>query len=569
MKYIVSVTTTKPSSSVTPGGGGGSLTLLDPKTGAILSSLRSSADLSGRAGMGIFSLSPFPSNFSISNISGNRGDSTQPVIAYGGNCMKRGDNYGMLISIRSASSPPIMHWKCRLPETEMGGGLLISPCGYYIVGGGSSGSCYVWSSMGGELLRTFKAHYRSCTSLVWSDCGRYLVTGGADGMVHAFSFMDLVDFTSSTSKNLKQRNVPPIHTFSVHHFPVTSLIQLSAGRIASAAEDGQVLIMELFSKEVLVNIQFPHGIQCLEHYDGRIYAGSTQGTIYSVDLNAYAMHQTEKLGAIFASKRRRQEHLDAGSSKNWTMEEKVFGKKSPENHNNTNDDNNNYGAGYQTDWVGHDHPITSIALLVEVEQQRMISGDSFGQIRTWDMESRTCLNVIQPWSFANINSVNEKKAAPTHPVTSIRIIPQPDTQGSSGIFESSSSNSKNFSNFSTLVPPLQKYIYDPNETANNITPTSSIAAGKIRVPFLNGNQTALNLEYWEARPILRKRRQQSISVQEKATTKKDWSEDKEQIALMSEQIQKLKDELQAKGSEVKRWQTVNNKLMSKLNTKSL
>ena len=565
MKYVISVTTTKPSSSVTPGGGGGSLTILDPKTGAVLSSLRSSADLSGRAGMGISSLSQFPSKFSIANNGGNRGDGTQPVIAYGGNCVKRGDNYGMLISIRSSSSPPIMHWKCRLPETEMSGGLVISPCGYYIVGGGSSGSCYVWSSMGGELLRTFKAHYRPCTSLVWSDCGRYLVTGGADGLVHAFSFMDLVDFTSITSKNLKQRNVPPIHTFSVHHFPVTSLIQLSSGRIASAAEDGQVLIMELFSKEVLVNIQFPHGIQCLEHHDGRIYAGSTQGIIYSVDLDAYAMHQTEKLGAMFVSKRRRQEQVDARSSKNWTLEENVFGKKNPENNNNAHDDDNNYGAGYQTDWVGHNHPVTSIAFLTEDEPRRMISGDNFGQIRIWEMESRTCLNVIQPWSFTN--SADDKSAAPKHPVTSIRIIPQPDALASSGIFEFSSSNSKKFSNFSTLVTPLQKYLCDPNETANNIMPASSIAAGKIRVPFLNSNRTTQNLEYWEARPILRKRQQQSTSVKEVKETTKDRSGDNEQIASMNEQIKMLKNELQAKDSEVKRWQTVNNKLMSRLKTK--
>ena len=561
MKYIIGVTTTKPSSNVTPGGGGGSLTLLDPKTGAILSSLRSSADLSGRAGMGISTLSQFPWNFSLASNGGNRGDSTQPVIAYGGNSVKRGDNYGMLISIRSSSSPPIMHWKCRLPETEMSGGLLISPCGYYIVGGGSSGSCYVWSSMGGELLRSFKAHYRSCNSLVWSDCGRYLVTGGADAMVHVFSFMDLVDL-NATSKSQKQRNVPPMHTFSVHHFPVTSLIQLSSGRIASAAEDGQVLILELFSKEVLVNLQFPHGIQCLEHHDGRIYAGSTHGTIYSVNLNAYAMHQTEKLGAIFVSKRRRKEQFDAGSTKNWTMEEKVFGRKNPEK--NTNDDNNMNVEVYQTDWVGHEYPVTAIAISSENGSQKMISGDSFGQIRIWEMESRTCLNVVQPWSLSNANIPTDTKASPMHPVTSIRIIPQHDAPPSSGIFETSSGSSKNFTNFSTLVTPLQKYLSDPNDASIGATPASSIAGGKIRVPFLNHNRLTKNLEYWEAKPILRKRRRRPVNKNELSVAGEETTQ---VIASMSEEIKKLKDALQAKDSEVERWQTVNNKLMAKLKTK--
>mmetsp|Transcript_3492 Transcript_3492/g.9252 ORF Transcript_3492/g.9252 Transcript_3492/m.9252 type:complete len:569 (-) Transcript_3492:64-1770(-) len=568
MKFTVSVTTTRPSSTVTPGGGGGSLILLDPKTGAILTSLRSSADISGRTGMGISSLSQFPSTFLIANNGGDRGDSTQPVIAYGGNCLKRGDNYCMLISIRSASSPPILHWKCRLPETEMSGGLIISPCGYYIVGGGFSGSCYIWSSMGGELLRSFKAHYRSCTHVTWSDCGRYLITGGADCMIHSYLFMDLVDFTSSSSKSLKQRNVPPMHTFSVHHFPVTALIQLPGGRIASAAEDGQVLIVELHSKEVLINIQFPHGVRCLEHHDGRIYAGSSKGTIYSIDLNAYAMNQTEKLGAIFASKRRRQDHFDAGSSKNWTTEEKVFGKKNPENVNNGNDENNNYGTDYQTDWVGHDHSVTSIALLRGDEPQKMISGDSFGQIRIWDIESRTCLNIIQPWSFANTNSNCEKKDLPIHPITSIRIIPQSEALSSHRMLDFSSNTGKNFSNFSTLVTPLQKYISDPNETANSTTPPSSIAAGKIRIPFLNYNRTTQNLTYWEARPIMRKKRQQFSRIDEKVVRKENMCQDKEQLSLMRKEIDSLKNELETRDLEVKRWQNVNNKLLSKLQSKS-
>merc|ERR1712078_902751 len=132
------------------------------------------------------------------------------------------------------------------------------------------------------------------------------------------------------------------------------------------------------------------------------------------------MHQTEKLGAIFAGKRKRQEHISAGSTQNWSLDEKVFGKKNQEK-NNSGDDNENYGSGYQTDWIGHDHAVTSIAFITDDEQQRMISGDNFGQIRIWEMESRTCLNVIQPWSFTNANSISDSKVALLHPVTSISI----------------------------------------------------------------------------------------------------------------------------------------------------
>jgi WD40 repeat protein len=553
MKYIVGVTTNKPSSTLTPGGGGGCLTLLDPKTGAILSSLRSSADLSGKAGMGMMTLSLFPPKFSA--LGSNAHSTTQPALAYGGNSTKKGDNYAMLISIRNATSPPILHWKCRLPEPEMSGGLMLSPCGHYVVGGGSSGSCYVWASLGGKLLRTFKAHYRSCTCLEWSDCGRYLVTGGADGMVHLFSLMDLVDISARKS----HQAVSPMHTFSVHHFPVTSLMQLPSGRMASAAEDGQMLVMELFSKLVLLNIQLPHGIRSMEHNDGRIFLGSTQGTVYSIDTNAYAMHQTERQGAMFA-KRRRQAQQD-GSTR--TLEETIFGKDEAS-------EDNAASSTYQTDWVGHDSPVTSIALLTPYgDQQLMITGDESGQVRIWDLESRTCLNVLQPWS-QTAGQASSKPTAPSsqkspgrtsHPVTSIRIIPQPDDTARSSMFRSHSNSQRNASSISTLITPLQKFV-DAEESGSSLLP----------VPFLPINRSEKELRYWQARPILRKRRR-SQHQEEKEVAAVDGEETKPESSdsnsqqnseAMALRIKELEEQLKSKQSEVDRWETVNNKLMAKL-----
>eukprot|EP00539_Tryblionella_compressa_P004643 CAMPEP_0178750210 /NCGR_PEP_ID=MMETSP0744-20121128/9841_1 /TAXON_ID=913974 /ORGANISM="Nitzschia punctata, Strain CCMP561" /LENGTH=563 /DNA_ID=CAMNT_0020403713 /DNA_START=183 /DNA_END=1874 /DNA_ORIENTATION=- len=563
MNYVVGVTTTRPSSALTPGGGGGCLTLLDPKTGVILSSLRSSADLAGKAGLGVSSLSLFPASFSASN------SGAQPAIAYGGNSVKKGDNNAMLISIRSATASPILHWRCRLPETEMTAGLIVSPCGYYIVGGGASGSCYIWSSvsLSGRLLRTFKAHYRSCTCMTFSDCGKYLATGSADGMVHLFSLMDLVDMTSPNSK----RNVSPMHTFSIHHFPVTSLIRLPSGRMASAAEDGQVIVVELFSQLVLLNIQLPHGIKCMAHYDGRLFLGSIQGTIYSVDTNAYAMHQTEKQGAIFA-KRRRQEQQNGLTT---TIEETVFGMKSS---NETSNAVNNTGVAYQTDWVGHDHPVTSVALLTQGNQKLMISGDELGQVRIWDLESRTCLNVLQPWSHGSTLG-NKKPSDPvsnksstvtTHPITSISIISQPADTVTSGMFQASAGSSKKLSSISSLIPPLQKFQVDTTSEKES-GPTLT------KVPFLKKNRSAQSIEYWQARPIHRKRRrgqgQQAIEdvvagdSSETTAAVTNNSEENPQILELTEQIKNLQDQLKAKQSEIDRWEKVNNKLMAKLQSK--
>jgi len=181
--------------------------------------------------------------------------------------------------------------------------------------------------------------------------------------------------------------------------------------------------------------------------------------------------------------------------------------------------------------------------------------------------------VIQPWSHGGSNNVNQEGAVKSisgHPVTSIHLIPQPNGKVSSGIFESSTGSNKNISNFSSLVTPLEMYVSD----------TNSIAAGTIRVPFLKKNRTEQNLKYWEAQPILHKRRlrretkmnscTKTVTDEEHEQSEQHQQQQKEQeqVASMSEQIKKLQNQLKGKDSEVERWKTVNNKLMLRLQAKS-
>ena len=90
--------------------------------------------------------------------------------------------------------------------------------------------------------------------MTWSDCGKFLVTGGADGMIHVFSLMDLVDPTipsSTSTNNGGNSSVAPFHTWSIHHLAVTCLVALPSGRVASASNDGKVVVLELLPIERL------------------------------------------------------------------------------------------------------------------------------------------------------------------------------------------------------------------------------------------------------------------------------------------------------------------------------
>lgn len=345
---------------------------------------------------------------------------------------RKDDTYGMLLTLRNVSSPPILNWKCRLPEAQLSAGLLVSPCGYYIVGGSHSGNLFVWSALGGSFLRTVKAHYRPVTTMVWSDCESYLVTGGADGMVHVFSLMDLVERGES-------RTISPVRTWSSHHLPVTALQVIGASRIVSASEDGQLVLMEIFSETTLAKIQTSTGIQCLAFHDGRLYAGSVQGTIFTVDFDVYAAHQTAQLGATV--KRRKVSE---------TTEDKVFELDSSD--------------CYKSELRGHEKSVTALAILVE-DGVYLISGDSGGTLRVWDLESRGCVRVIMPWSFSTRTTVasdsEAAKSSGSHPVTSILVVPRGDDsseQADMGAFGASASAKESKANsIVNLVTPLNRF----------------------------------------------------------------------------------------------------------------
>ena len=595
---ICCVTTSRPSSTLTPSGGGGSVTMMCPTTGAIYSSLRTSADMSGKLPLGISSISIFPEEFTSSS-----GSNIRLAVAFGRNVTKSNvDTYAMLLSLRTGSSPAILHWKSRLPESDLTGGLIVSPCGHYIVGGGASGTCFVWSTLGGELLTSFKSHYRSCTCMTFSDCGRYVLTGGADGMLHVYSLMDLVDRTDK-----QQRTITPFHTWSAHHFPIKYLKTLGSGRVASSSEDGSVIIVEIFSQNVVASLQLPHGILCLDYYhDGRLYAGSTKGDIYIVNLNAYALYKaTNQQGATMTKRQKLQVQEYLGND--TTIEQMVFGGATT-----TMDPLSKASDGtrfYQSELVGHDKPVTSLKLFTtgnpSLLQERLISGDEAGTIRIWDVESRTCLRVIQPWSHSSLDinnaSVVSSSAKPSnssrepqstgggsttssstqqqHPVTSIQIISQMSgtassmtTTTSSGMFGNSSHSQNNKSEtILSLMTPLQRY---PSE--------GSDGDGGIPIPFIlqqsrscansdtinDWNVDATYNQVYSRQPFNRKKSKESAKGDDVSPTKQEEAGSNKNGNLVEEQraqILELQKELELQKSQVQRWETINNKLMAKLN----
>jgi len=370
---------------------------------------------------------------------------------------KKDDTYGILMALRSVPTPPVLHWKCRLPENQVPAGLTVSPCGHYTVAGATSGSLYLWSSIRGSLLRTVKAHYRSVTALSWSDCGAYLVTGGADGMVHAFSLMDLVDRGLSDDQSIS-----PVRTWSAHHLPVTCLHSMPSSRMISASEDGQIVLMELFSEITLMTLQLDHGIQSLTFHDGRIYAGSFQGIIFTIDVDVFAMQQTAQLGVTIKRRRKGETCLD-----------QIYVKEK--------------GDAYKSELCGHEKGVTALAILAEdTFNVWLVSGDESGTLRVWDLATRGCVRVIQPWSHSVRTSSSLESASPTqHPITAILVVPHDQDDQ----LVSSFSNRKDVKEdgVSNLVTPLQRFSDQQSGKSNGFP-----------VPFLASKQDSETLASWDS-----------------------------------------------------------------------
>ena len=579
---VLVVSTSRPSFTSTASAGSGSLTLICPRTGTVLSSCRiQGGDLQSNSSnglVGINTLSFFPS---ASNGATAIDPSMSTAIAYGattGAQRSKGAHasYGMLFTVAKSSTAPTLHWKCHLPEPDLSAGLLVSPVSRHVVAGGSSGTLYVWNPLqGGCLVRSIpSAHYRAITCMQWSvakegslappsassiwDC--HLITGGADGMVHMFSHLDLVEQPSSTTSN---SSVKPIRTWTRHHLAVTALVALNGGRMVSASEDGQVVIMELCSGETVATFQMPDPIKSLTT-DGerRIFAGSSKGVIYVVDLDEYAIHQTIQTGATI---------VHQPSQQAATTESRVFGGSSNPVGAMT-DSATDSSSSFLKEMRGHDSAITSLVVFQDEHAGRnteyLVSGDENGMLRVWDSRRRCCLCLVHPWSStagtttpSNKVKAHAEEAAQYHPVTSIHVMREQTNAFLGGSMDGDvltlgkdpeTRRTKVADSLAVMIAPLQKYALIQDAPTVPVPYLEPLRGNTSLFTDLGSFSFEKALVWNEARSLGK-----LDKVQDVETTIP--SDNKQQ-----EEIERLKNELEEAKATIQRWEVVNNKLIGKL-----
>ncbi len=70
--------------------------------------------------------------------------------------------------------------------------IAVSHDGLYCVGGSASGRLFLWETSGGELLRTWDAHYKAISAVCFTGDGTFIVSGGEDALVCVWDTAQIV-----------------------------------------------------------------------------------------------------------------------------------------------------------------------------------------------------------------------------------------------------------------------------------------------------------------------------------------------------------------------------------------
>ncbi|KAF0694745.1 Aste57867_14421 [Aphanomyces stellatus] len=254
----------------------------------------------------------------------------------------------------------VPHFKCHV--TEPMGPMVTTADGNFCIAGGSSGKMYIWCVATGALLHVWDAHYKAVSALRLTSDDAFIVSGGDDAVVHVWRLLDLLDASSSDSA--LQSGAVPLHTWTDHVLPITSIhcgLGGLNGRVFTSSLDRTVKVYDLATGANVVSITCPSFVNvcAADSMENRLFLGAGDGQIYTVDLHAAAAAATAAAARIV-----------------MTHNGTPFAKE----------------ALSSDGFVGHEAPVTS--LVVSVCGQYVLSGDDDGAVRVWDSVSRQALRTI-------------------------------------------------------------------------------------------------------------------------------------------------------------------------------
>ncbi|KAI9008390.1 WD40-repeat-containing domain protein [Gaertneriomyces semiglobifer] len=171
----------------------------------------------------------------------------------------------------------------KMPLLEKISALAVSNSGEWCIGGGMSGTLYVWHMATGELRATFDAHYKQVTAIAFTVDDHAFITVGQDSTIHMWMFSAVLTPTSTGAPPT------PRNSLSGHTLPITSLTLsktlCSSVRIYTTSLDRTCKIWDT-TPQNLLTLLYPKPLTCstVDSTETRLYCGTSTGTIYQSNL---------------------------------------------------------------------------------------------------------------------------------------------------------------------------------------------------------------------------------------------------------------------------------------------
>ncbi|KAM7471506.1 hypothetical protein LguiA_009689 [Lonicera macranthoides] len=162
---------------------------------------------------------------------------------------------------------------------ETVGPLSCTSDGIYLAGGTPSGNIYIWEVTTGRLLKKWRGHNVSLTSLAFSNDCSLFISGSEDGMIVIWSMISLLDETECG-------RLPPLLSFSTEHMSfVTSLLspsRRSSSIFLSSSLDGTCKVWDVITGTLLQTKAFPTPITAivLDRAEKHLFSGTADGRIF-------------------------------------------------------------------------------------------------------------------------------------------------------------------------------------------------------------------------------------------------------------------------------------------------
>jgi len=160
--------------------------------------------------------------------------------------------------------------------------LTLSPDGKYLASGGIDGKVLLWNLKRGVFISRFASHPDYVAHLRFSPDGNYLISCGFEGSMLCTNI-----HTKAKAKKYKQ-----------HNSRVTAFCFISNHIIATGSKEGEIVVMNYLSGEIISRFTTPHGETRGLICDGKVlYVSGTQSAIAIYSCETYEAIDTNYISA--------------------------------------------------------------------------------------------------------------------------------------------------------------------------------------------------------------------------------------------------------------------------------